>query len=153
MLKLFVLFGVMVAGSRLSRADELQRWHHAWQGTAKVESPHGTFHAAIEYEDFDPAHSPAIGYRALLRIYLTPFETLAEPLTQSDTQAALKVWTTKDGHSVFEWPGWRVDALACNEERRVSNKWLAGQHPMEATVRVVTKQVRDTILIVLIAKD
>jgi hypothetical protein len=42
--------------------------------------------------------------------------------------------------------------MSCNEERRLSNELLAGQHAAEASVRVITKKVRDTIVIVLMTK-
>jgi hypothetical protein len=147
-----ILFAMLAGGPRV-RGDELVRWHHEWQGTALVESPMGTFSAALAYEDFDPQHTPEIGYKVLFRLYLTPFQRFASQLAPSDLPAALQVGTTKDGHSIFEWSGWKVDALSCSEERRVSNKLLAGQHPPVTSVRVVAKQVRDTIIIVLLGKE
>jgi hypothetical protein len=74
-----ILFALM-AGGPGARGDELVRWHHEWQGTAVVESPMGTFTVAVEYEDFDPEHTPEIGYKLMLRLYLTPFQPLASPL-------------------------------------------------------------------------
>lgn len=148
-LKRFVPIVLLLGAAITSlRADELQRFNHIYYGAAHVDSPVGEFEAAFINEDFDAGHTPELGYRALFRFYITPFKPVV--IAASDTQETIRVWTTPDGHSVFDWNRWRIEVLPCEEIKRIENRGFASlAHGSGTNARVIAKQVRDTILIVV----
>ena len=152
-MKLLTLTCLLCAVAPL-RADELWYWHHAWTGMASVtESPQGQFAAALRSEDFDPMHDPRIlNLKTLVRIYLTPSRPLAVPMAETDTNEVVHLMCTAAGHAIISWRGWTIEQIPVDEINRQENGSYAGMPEQTAEVRVLVRQLRDTVLIVLIAE-
>jgi hypothetical protein len=152
-MKLFSLAWLLCAVAPL-QADELWYWHHAWTGMAIVaESPQKAFTAALRSEDFDPGHDPRIlNLKTLVRIYLTPSRPLPATMAETDTRELVHLKCTAAGHAIINWPGWAIEQIPVDEINRQENASYAALPEQAAEVRVLIRQLRDSVLIVLIAE-
>lgn len=152
-MKLFILAWLLCAVAPL-QADELWVWHHEYTGAAIVQaSPEGPFVAALRSSDFDPMHDPRIlNLKTLVRIYLTPSRTLPTPMAETDSHELVHLRCTGTGHAFISWPGWTIEQIPVDEINRQENASYAGMPEQTADVRVLVRQLCDTVLIVLIAE-